>query len=315
MNTSSSSFDFPYTLSGNLIVNPPRDGFSWSAAILPRGPLYFQIELAKKLLDYGAREVYLWRDPKSVLSEPFPKELPIKFLISIKPVTEPLWLQLVMGACKSEWLLAIADSMEILEPFPPQKLVRNELDKTCLVYIPELKSVKAEEMPYLIVPINRNNTLQFMHLFPQNEFHESLVPMELVGFYRPNTFLQTGGFDPQIQSPYWQKIDWGFRVHLWGESIHHLRGFRLQYLTNPLEEDITPANGYDRFYLKNIAPRFNLDHAYLPASTFFSYLLKSGHSPLRAWRNFHQINKWIKAFRYRFRLDAVGLKQLWREWG
>ncbi len=315
MSTFSSSFNASYTLTGNLNPLPIHEGLSWGAIILPRGPVYFQLELARKLVAYGAREVILRRDPGSVPSEPFPNDLPVKFLIPSLPITEPLWMQMALGVSRSEWMLVITDSMEVLEPFPPQKLVRGDWDKPALVYIPELKSPKGEEIPHLIVPLKRGNVLQFINIFSQNELHESLYPMDLTGFYRPNTFLQTGGFDPSIASAYWQKADWGFRVHLWGESIRCLKGFRIQYLSDPPLEDTTPINGYERFYLKNIVPQYNLDHIELPLRLFFPFLLRSGLSPFKAWKTFHSVRRWIRGFSYRFRMDAVALKQLWREWG
>lgn len=315
MSTFSSSFSVSYTLTGNLNPLPISDGFSWGAVILPRGPLYFQLELARKLVAYGAREVILRRDSGWVAGEPLPRDLPVKFLIPSVSITEPLWMQLALGASRSEWMLVLADSMEVLEPFPPQKLARGDSELEALVYIPELKSPSGEEIPYLIVPLKRGRVLQFINIFPQHEFHESLYPMDLAGFYRPNTFLQTGGFDPLIANPYWQKVDWGFRIHLWGESVRYLRGFRVQYQSVPPEEDTTPVNGYERFYLKNIVPRYNLDHVELPLSQFFSFLAQSGLSPLRAWRTFRDVRRWLRSFGYRYRMDAVALKQLWREWG
>lgn len=319
MSTSSTSFDGSYTLAGNLTLGPVRDGFSWSAVILPRGPLYFQLELARKLVGFGAREVFLHREPYGVASEPLPDDLPVKFLIPSAPVTEPLWMQLAVNAARGEWVLVMTDGMDVLEPFPPTRLIRGEVETSVLVFIPELKSPSGEEMPYLIVPTRRGKVLQFMNVFPKiaspSELHESLYPMDLAGFYRPNTFQQTGGFDPLIANPYWQKTDWGFRIHLWGESVRRLKGFRLQYHTLPPEEDCSPVDGYERFYLKNIVPRFDRDHAYLPLGAFFPFWLKSGQPFWKAWRTFRGIRRWIDTHRYRFRIDALGLGQLWKEWG
>lgn len=313
MSTIASSFEIPYVITGNPVLGPIRDGLSWGAIILPRGPHAFQWELARRLWSLGAREIILAREPPTgALTE---AELPLRYLKPSRPITEPLWVQLALSESRCEWMFVIADTMDVLEPFPPPKLIRSEGELKALVYLPELKLPEGKEMPSLVVPLRRGRVLQVTYLFPQEDLHEGLVPVELVGLYRPNLFLQTGGFDPAIPSPYWQKIDWGFRVHLWGESIQHLKGFRIQYLSPPQPEDGSPAPGYERFYLKNVAPRFVLDHLELPYGRFLPFWLRSGLSLRRAWREFRAVRQWIEQYRFRFRMDAVGLFSLWAEWG
>ncbi len=306
--------EWKYTVLGSHDFQPRLPDFSFTGIVLPYGPRYFQIQAAERLLHLGAGEVLLFMESDGVWQAEDTSGLGVRFIRPDRPMTHPELLNLAMNEARGEWALVLYDNMEVLDPFPPQKLLKNDKSQTPLVWLPELKDTAGVEFPSLIVPLRKGSILQFQHLLPRDELLESLIPHNLSGLYRPSTFFQTGGFDSAFPGGFWQKMDWGFRIHLWGESIRHLKGFRIQYTSQPPPEDMSPRSGYGRFFLKNIAPRFLSDHAQLATRHFWTYLLGSGLSPFKAWKEFRRIQDWVEKHKYRFRTDAQGLKDLWGSW-
>ena len=66
-----------------------------------------------------------------------------------------------------------------------------------------------------------------------------------------------------------------------------------------------------RFYLKNIAPVFSTDHAYIPISRVFSYIQKSSLDIFSAIDDFKDARKWVEKNKYRFKMDIPYLVNNW----
>jgi hypothetical protein len=142
-----------------------------------------------------------------------------------------------------------------------------------------------------------------------------------VGVYNRERFISLGGFDAALKSTYWQLMDFGFRAHLWGEEIRSTQKIRLSYNGEAPSEDSTAEESYRRFYLKNLAPRFQIDgettsgrrsgRAWIPLHRFFAYLFRSGGDPFSAWAEFSGGRRWVKENSGRFRRDARSLTDFW----
>jgi len=118
-------------------------------------------------------------------------------------------------------------------------------------------------------------------------------------------------YDPEILNPYWQKLDFGFRAHMWGEQLLCSTSLRIRYLGEHEAEDTTPDESYGRFYLKNLAVRFDSDAGSLPLSRFLSYAGKRGGSPIARIKEFREASEWVKTHRFRFCRDARSVTELW----
>jgi hypothetical protein len=149
----------------------------------------------------------------------------------------------------------------------------------------------------------------------QREGTATLYPFDGVGIYDRDRFIKLGGFDPTLKSPYWQLMDFGFRAHLWGESIRCTQFVRLSYNGEAPSIDGTVEESYCRFYLKNMAPVFYGDHAQLPWRRFPGYFLRSRRGIFLAWSDFTAGRKWVDTNRFRFRSDARLLIELWENPG
>jgi hypothetical protein len=146
---------------------------------------------------------------------------------------------------------------------------------------------------------------------PSREGEKVLFPFDFCGIYDKERFAQVGGFDADIDNPYWQKLDFGFRCHLWGEKIIGTMRCTL-FSPNPFDaEDATPDEYYRAFYLKNLAVRLRREMGVLPLGKMFEYVIHSGIGPVYAVREFHRVRDWVSLNRFRFRRDPRELIEKW----
>jgi len=186
-----------------------------------------------------------------------------------------------------------------------------QYDQLCTV--PVVQNTHFETLPTLIVPALYRGFLKTIPFVPVKEGALSLYPFDGVGVYHTEKFINITGYDPDIKSSYWQLMDFGFRAYLWGEKIKASQLVKVLYDGEPVPQDTSMHPDYRRFYLKNIAPVFHGDSTLLPYRRFISYLFKSGEGFRTAWHNFRRVRDWVEVNKYRFRMDARQLAELWEE--
>ena len=153
--------------------------------------------------------------------------------------------------------------------------------------------------------------MEISSLSPTREGLPSLYPFDGVGIYDRNRFIKLGGFDGTIQSSYWQLMDFGFRAHLWGEEIAVTQALKLSYEASFPAVDESPGADYCRFYLKNLAPVFQGDHASLPLRRFPGYLFQAPGGFFSAWEDFSECRRWVHVNRFRWRRDPKTFAKHW----
>ena len=139
----------------------------------------------------------------------------------------------------------------------------------------------------------------------------TLYPYDFLGLYNRQKFIQLGGFDYTIESPYWQNLDLALRAWLWGENIRITTTFGLSYLENAPVEDATSNLSQFRFYLKNLAPQFKLDHGEIPVSTLFRMIPRSACGLVETINQFKDARRWVEMNQYRFKTDTSNLILNW----
>ncbi len=187
------------------------------------------------------------------------------------------------------------------------------LQNNMLCTVPVLQNSHYEPLPTLMVPALYRGSIKTIPFIPVKEGSLSLYPFDGVGIYNTEKFIKLTGYDPTLTSPYWQLMDFGFRAHLWGERIAASQLVKVLYDGNLAPQDTSIHPDYRRFYLKNIAPLFRGDTAHLPWRRFFHYLFKSGEGWKLALENFRDARSWVELYKYRFRLDARQLTELWED--
>ncbi|ADK82035.1 glycosyltransferase family 2 protein [Sediminispirochaeta smaragdinae] len=190
-------------------------------------------------------------------------------------------------------------------------LLSRILSQERLCTVPHLQSPKLETVPSIAAPAFYRNRLKTLPMVPSADAVPSLFPFDYCGLYERERFLLLGGYDALISNPHWQKMDFGFRTHMWGEKLLCSTSFRVRYLGDHEAEDTTPDASYGRFYLKNLAVRFDGDAGVLPAGRFLPYAGKQGGSIFSRIREFRDASHWVRENRFRFCRDARSVTDLW----
>jgi hypothetical protein len=180
-----------------------------------------------------------------------------------------------------------------------------------LCTVPIMMNSKYEVLPTVVVPMTQRRKMTPAFLEPQNEDELSLYPFDGIGIYDRKRFINIGGFDITLSNSFWQLMDFGFRASLWGEEIalsHHLK---LSYNGELPTENFTIDENYRRFYMKNLAPVFKNDYAYLPFYRFSSYLFKSSDDLFSSWEEFKECKKWVLKNKFRWKCDAREVTNRW----
>jgi hypothetical protein len=303
----------PYTIVGgrksnkNLSLSPVL-----SLLVLDRGGRQYKAEYLKHLESLGDVEIISVQGPGTTydvesLAIKFPQ---VKFLIFGKATSPGEKINIGILESLGRNIMVFWDDMRpgyrITEKF------LNNIDKSeNLCVVPILQSIKYETVPSLMAPAFFGSRLKIISLMPSSNEAETIYPFDYSGIYSKEKFLTSGGFDFNIKNPYWQKLDFGFRVHMWGELVSFNTGIKIEYLIEQIPEDTTPDKDYKMFYLKNLIVRFSGDNAFISWGKFLSYSLKSGSSLLSSIKEFRAARKWVDINKYRFVSDARQVTDLW----
>ena len=175
---------------------------------------------------------------------------------------------------------------------------------------PLVRNQRSELLPTAMAPAFYRSRLKVLPLVPAYTGTPTLYPYDYAGIYNREQFVFSGGYDHRIPSPYWQKLDFGFRAHMWGYTIHIDPQLLVSSANEPIE-DATPDESYKRFFLKNLSVQFSADQAALPISRFPGFALKTGGGLYNNWRLFREVRNWVRENRYRFKQDARRVTELW----
>ena len=183
--------------------------------------------------------------------------------------------------------------------------------ENALCAVPTIRSDRGVTIPSVTAPAFHGPLFRTIPVQPGKHTTRTLLPFDFVGVYDRDRFVSLGGFDPGIVNPYWQRLDFGVRAHLWGERIAVVPELRVD-ATRPLPvDDTTPDASYARFHLKSLAVRFAGDSGRIPFKAFVSLVFRSGLGPREAVRVFNDGRAWVRQHRYRFVQDAKRLTELW----
>lgn len=313
MSITPSTSERPYTVVGGRRVERVAGAArKTSLIVLHRGGRYRRFELFDDLQRLGFDDV-LSLEPSTdtydieALAQQYGA---VRFLIPQETLSIGTQVNIGMQEALGRVVLVIWNDME-LERSAGRVAVRlaEETDHLCVV--PLIRSDKGETVPTLSAPAFHGGRFRILPFTPGHDGLPSLFPADYVGLYRRKRFLSIGGYDPAIDTPHWQKLDFGLRAHLWGEHILYHSALRMSSLGRPPADDTTPDESYRRFYLKNLALRFRADQAQLPASRFLPFYVKTGGGMVPSWRLFRSLQQWVFENRYRYVQDARRVTELW----
>lgn len=303
----------PHTIIGGKIRKSDEDDSPFTVILLNRGGRYYRSSVFQSLEKSGFTSILsveLSNEPYDIenLSVRFPS---VKFLVPLEKVSIGEMINTGMAETNSPLVFVVWNDMRVTPSGVSSRLLDRLREEDVLCTAPVLTGQKMESLPVQMVPALNRTSFQVEPMPCFRDGSPTVYPFDFAGIYNREKFIRLGGFDHTMKSPYWQNLDFGFRAHLWGEKIVLSSGFRLGYDGEPPSEDITADSSYQSFFLKNLAPVFRRDEAYLPVSRFFSYAAKAGTGIFEAWGDFCSVRKWIAVNRYRFTRDAAAMVREW----
>jgi len=303
----------PYTVVGRRQPIPPDRDVSLSCVLLSRGGRQFKAGYFKELLTLGFDEIISLEHAQSgydveELSRKFPE---IRFIIIHERASVGEEVNIGIGESGARFVFVLWNDMRIIPGSLSLRFKENLAGSGLLCIVPVLLNLKHETLPSIQAPAFFRNLLKVLPLAPQSDSMKTLFPFDYCGIYNRERFFQCGGFDSRIKSPYWQKMDFGFRAQLWGEKILASLSLKVSYLGDIPVEDTTPDEYYPLFYLKNLAVKLRGEAAILPAHQFFQYLFTSGGNVFSSLNKFREVRSWVRANSPRFRYDARRIIEQW----
>ncbi len=235
----------------------------------------------------------------------------VKFICVQESVTVGDLINVGMAEIESPYVLLVQEDM-CIDNFKFNATLANKLmefGQFCVC--PRLMTDDMQGLPVRFMPSMKDFQFDVDSSLGLVDKAATMYPVDLNGFYDYKKFVQLGGFDYTITSPYWQKTDLFFRAWLWGEKVNLSAAFSLSYSGEVPIENRTTDISYLMFYLKNILPAFKNDHGEISLSSFWRFHSRSSCGINEAARLFFRARKWVKVNRYRFKMDAVSLMENW----
>ena len=288
-------------------------GGELTVLLLARGGRFYREQLLQELGGLPAVQILSVEGPRPAYDlEDLARKYPgVRFLLLQAPASPGERINLGMEEARSEPVLVLWSDMHDDGGSIAANLSGQNLGRDLLCVVPRLKGPRGEVLPSILVPAMIKGRLKVLPWKPTQEGMRTIFPFDFCGLYSRRRFLQLGGFDAWMANPYWQKMDFGFRAGLWGETIAWYPRWQLAYAAEPEGEDSTADSSYKLFFLKNMAVRFNGDSGLLPLARLPRYALRSDSGPFDSLLEFREVRAWVHENRFRFQGDVGSLLGRW----
>ena len=303
----------PYTVIGGIKGRNCPERIPVSVVLLNRGSRLYRTQLLADLERVGFESILSiesGQEPPDVesLSGRFPQ---VRFLFLKEEITAGERINLGIRESCGPYVFVLWNDQRLSTAALSSRFFERLSEQDALCVAPFFSVREGDPAPTQLAPAFDRSSLRVLSFVPLKDGEKTLFPFDGCGIYSRERFIQTGGYDPAIPDPWWQKMDFGFRAWLWGEEIRMAQALRMGYEGNPPLEDTTPGASYGRFHLKNLAVRVREDGGMLPLSAFLPYLVRAARNPFPAVAEFRAVREWVRLNRFRFRCDARSVVDLW----
>jgi hypothetical protein len=305
----------PYTVVGAPKPSLSGDAGATTVVLLNRGSRLYRGDAIGDLERAGLRNI-LSVEPagEAVDVEGLSARHPsARFLLLSETASVGVQVNLAIRESPGPYVFVLWNDMSLSAQGLSSRFFERLAERDLLCSVPALFAKAGEQLPSVSSPAFNKSSLKILGLMPEKDGAKSLYPFDYAGIYSRERFVLTGGFDPGLANPYWQKLDFGFRAWLWGEEIRLAQALKLSYAEPAPPEDETPDAGYKWFWLKNLAPSYRGDSGAIGMSRFWTYLRSRRDGIGPALGEFRTAREWVRLNRYRFRTDAASLVDLWDE--
>lgn len=310
----SKAHEVPYTIVSEKKYDKNHSTPTVTILLLNRGGKFYREDLLNSLRNYKFTEtIYIEGPDISYDIEPLSKKYPeVKFILLKDTISAGEKINLGISESRSVLVFVIWSNMSIVHTSFSKEVIHDIEKKSHLCIVPVIENNKQESVPTIQVPGYIRGNVKVIPWNAIKDSCQSLFPYDYCGIYHKELFEKLGGFDSEINNPYWQKIDFGFRSFLWGEEIQLCSDIHVRYLGTVHSEDVTPDESYKRFYLKNIYVKYKKGRGYIPYYKFLHYLFHSNTGPISSCKEFLNVKKWVHENSSQFKNNAQNLIAQWK---
>ncbi|MCR5290739.1 MAG: hypothetical protein K6E51_12170 [Treponema sp.] len=284
-----------------------------SVVLINTNGSHFRIQMIENLSKCGfVSIVSLELNPENYNIEDFATKFPyVKFIVPLESVTDGDLINIGISESTGDYVLVLRDTLRIPPAILTPNLAEHLIANNTFCIVPRMVTKEKQGLPIQFIPSAEKSKLHISVSTSVADGVKTLYPFDYIGLYNRQKFIQLGGFDYTIVSPYWQNLDFAFRAWIWGEEIRISTAFQMEYAGDVPVEDSTVDQSYTRFYMKNLLPRFHLDHGIVPIMSFFIFLQKASYGIFECRKLFSDLRRWVHMNQYRFKKDAVMLIEEW----
>ena len=301
-------------IGGTKIDREKKERRGLSIVLLNRGGRPFRRDLFDELTGLGAIEV-ISIEPATVsydLELLSRKHAELRFILLPQDISGGEKVNIGIKEAMGRYVFVLWNDMHLKAASISSRVLEKIEERENLCTVPLLQNSKNETIPSCFAPaFNKGGGIKVIPLNAVRKDMAAIYPFDYCGIYDSEKFLLSGGFDPILTNPFWQKMDFGFRSHMWGESIVANTSIKINYQNEIPFEDTTVDENYKLFFLKNLSIRFTGDAGYLPLSRFISYWLRTRSSIFSSISEYKLIRKWVKQNKYRYKSDARSITEFW----
>ncbi|MBQ0002537.1 MAG: hypothetical protein KBT21_03275 [Treponema sp.] len=293
--------------------NPEKSRMNVSVLLLNSGGIHLRSQNLENLQKCGFKNIIsMEKNSSSYNLEDLANKFPtVKFIIPQEEVTDGDLINIGMSETDADYVFVLRDSVQISNFVLSSNIAQKLIEKNCFCYVPRMTLDKLMVVDVDYIPFVEKGVFKVTSTSTVVDGRQTLYPTAFIGLYNRQKFIQLGGYDYTIKSPYWQNLDLSLRSWLWGEKTIVTTGITLSFIESAPVEDTTSNLSQFRFYLKNLAPVFNLDHGELSKSAFFRTLRRTSCGFVETVRQFKDAREWVEKNKYRFKMDAAGLITSW----
>ncbi|QEN07501.1 hypothetical protein EXM22_05670 [Oceanispirochaeta crateris] len=279
--------------------------------LLSRGGRPFRKEQIQKLAQMQVQEILSVENPGSDL-DGLTRMMPtLKCIVMPDHLSTGEKINIAMRESSGSHVLVMWDDMDLQIIGKTGRLFAMASEQDSLCSVPVLMNARKDSIPIRLAPVFSGSKLDVIPLGSVKNETPTLYPFDYCGIYNRAKFNLSEGFDPKIRSPYWQKLDFGFRAFLWGEKVQCFTGIKIAYQNEIPHDDITIDFSYKRFFLKNLALIYKGDSCHLSIKSILRFHLQSRMSLFNSFKDYREIWQWVRVNTYRFQLDPYSLTELW----
>lgn len=153
----------------------------------------------------------------------------ISFIVFTQPVSTGNMINVMANECYTTYFFVTRSDLHVID-FDFDSIIAqfSKGEKPALI-TPILLNKGDEEIPVVQVPHIDRHIIDPLPFFPTNEKNATLYPYLGLGIYERALFQRLRGYDELISGEYWQFLDFGTRVWLFGYTIYAHTFIKLKF--------------------------------------------------------------------------------------